>query len=147
MALSIRDNIKRIEEKIRQEKADSGDLQTSETAQKIQKLAVAAIIGGAADWEPYMKIFATDENDKLDEDALQRLRPEPNTEEAFERNTARAYLIGNGNCGPNSVDVPTAGMDFGVGGNLDSNLPLEDNVDFGVGDNLDSELPVEGDRV
>lgn len=126
MAFRIRNNIKRIQEKIRQEQAASPDLRTSKTANDLQELAVAAILGGAADWEPYMKFFATDEDGQLHEDALQRLRPEPNTKANAERNVARAYLIGNGNCGANSVDGPSGGMEFGVGDALDFGLPPED---------------------
>jgi hypothetical protein len=124
MALRIRQNIKRIQEKTKLEQEASEDGKTSQTALDLQVKAVAAILGGAADWEPYMTVFATDENNVLDTDALARLRPEPNTVANSERNKARAYLIGNGNCGPLSVDGPD--MEFGVGDNLDFGLPIED---------------------
>lgn len=123
MAFRIRDNIKRIQEKIKKEQDASADGRTSKTANELQEMAVAAILGGAADWEPYMTVFATDENGFLHEDALARLRPERNSEESAARNKARAYLIGNGNCGPMSVDG--VDMDFGVGDNLDFTVPDE----------------------
>jgi hypothetical protein len=118
MALNIENNIKRIKDIIRAEQEASPSGRDSTTANDLQEKAVAAILGGAADWEPYMKVFATDENEVLDTAALARLKPEPNTDEAaVKRNKARAYLIGNGNCGPNSVLGQS--MDFGVGSLLD----------------------------
>ena len=124
MAFRIRHNIKKIQEKIKQEQDASDDGRTSQTANDLQEKAVAAILGGAPEWEPYMMIFATDEKGYLHEDALARLRPEPNTEESASRNKARAYLIGNGNCGPMSVDG--VDMEFGVGDQLDFTVPTEE---------------------
>ncbi|MCD9188449.1 MAG: hypothetical protein LUM44_18675 [Pyrinomonadaceae bacterium] len=121
MALNIRENIKRIQAQIKKEQNESPD-GTSKFAIEIQEKAIAAILGGAADWEPYMKVFATDADGNLDTVALARLRPEPpnsTDREVTKRNKARAYLIGNGNCGAFSVDGPPAGLEFGVGDNLD----------------------------
>jgi hypothetical protein len=134
MALKIRNNIKKIQAIIKAEKEASENGRTSKLASEIQRKAVAAILGGAADWEPYMRIFATDiESGVLDEAALARLKPEPldpEDKESFARNTARAYLIGNGNCGPDSMadppDTQACGdTEFGVGDNLDFTLPQE----------------------
>ncbi|HVE59418.1 MAG TPA: hypothetical protein VNB22_21590 [Pyrinomonadaceae bacterium] len=145
MAFRIRDNIKRIQEKIKLEQEASDDGKTSQTANDLQEKAVAAILGGAAEWEPYMVIFATDEKGFLHEDALARLRPECHTGESVSRNKARAYLIGNGNCGPMSVDGPD--MEFGVGDTLDFTVSDEsaDDVDMalGVGDSVDFTVPVQ----
>ena len=54
---------------------------------------MATILGAAAAWEDYMKMFAKDGAE------LNRLQAEPNTDENFEKNLARSYLVGNGNCG------------------------------------------------
>ena len=148
MAFRIRDNIKRIQEQIKQEQDESDDGRTSQTANDLQEKAVAAILGGAADWELYMMIFATDEKGLLHEDALARLRPERHSEESASRNKARAYLVGNGNCGPMSVDG--VDMEFGVGDHLDFTVAEEpaDGVDMalGLGDSVDFTVPVEDEE-
>ena len=107
--MSIRDNIEEIQTLVDQERAASGG--HSATAMELQNKAVAAILGGASAWDEYMKMFSKNNTQ------LTKLRPEPNTDENFERNLARSYLVGNGNCGAASPD----GTEylFGVTGTLD----------------------------
>ena len=120
MTVKIQDSIARIERQIAEEMENSPDRQTSLTALRLQEKSVAAILGGSAAWEPYMTEFAKDEGGVLDTAALARLMPDGN----LERDQARAYLIGNGNCGALSVSGP--GISFGVGNKLDFGLPEED---------------------
>jgi hypothetical protein len=94
--MSIRTNIEEVQATVDQQRANSGG--RSSLANELQEKAVATILGGAAAWENYMNAFAKDEKE------LGRLRAEPNTDENFERNLARSYLVGNGNCGAASPD-------------------------------------------
>lgn len=94
--MSIRTNIEEIQATVDQQRANSGG--NSTMANDLQKKAVATILGGASAWENYMKTFAKTSAE------LNRLRAEPNTDEFFERNLARSYLVGNGNCGAASPD-------------------------------------------
>lgn len=89
--MSIRENIEEVQTTVDQQRSSSGG--NSPMANELQVKAVATILGDAAAWENYMKMFAKDSAE------LSRLQAEPNTDENFEKNLARSYLIGNGNCG------------------------------------------------
>jgi hypothetical protein len=110
--MAISDNIKKIEEKI---KGEYGGKQTP-TGRELRVKAVAAIFAGAnsEEWKDYMRLFADNE------DELAKLMPESNLKEdpqIADRNLARAYLVGNGNCGAESpIGVS---LSFGVGTKLD----------------------------
>ena len=94
--MSIRTNIEEVQTTVDQQRSSSGG--DSPLANELQLKAVATILGGASAWENYMKKFAKNSAE------LDRLRAEPNTDEFFERNLARSYLVGNGNCGAASPD-------------------------------------------
>lgn len=103
--LKISEKIQRIQRIIEEERANS-PTNDSPTANDLQVKAAAAIMGGAKYWDPYMEIFAEDADGKLNAADLAKLQPETDAAPHSEKNLARAYLIGNGNCGPAS---PTAG--------------------------------------
>ncbi len=94
--MSIRENIEEIQATVDQQRSGSGG--NSPMANDLQKKAVATIMGGAAAWDNYMKSFAKNSIE------MNRLRAEPDTDENFEKNLARSYLVGNGNCGAASPD-------------------------------------------
>lgn len=94
--MSIRTNIEEVQTTVDQQRSGSGG--DSPLANELQEKAVATILGGASAWDNYMKKFAKDT------DEMNRLRAEPNTDENFEKNLARSYLVGNGNCGAASPD-------------------------------------------
>lgn len=93
--MSIEANIAEKQEAIDKERRNSptGD---SEIANDLQVKASTAVHGGENEWTSYMNEFA-----KTTEE-LARLMPETNDLPNSPRNLARAYLIGNGVCGPAS---------------------------------------------
>jgi hypothetical protein len=110
--MAISDNIREIQDKINNEFGSSN----TPTGDELREKAVAAIFEGAnsAEWNNYMQLFA-----KTD-DELAKLMPEPNPnsdQEISDRNLARAYLVGNGNCGAESPSG--APLSFGIGTTLD----------------------------
>src|SRR5437867_3523652 len=74
-----------------------------------QTLAIAAILGGikSPDWETYMRQFV--EKDAaglpLDPDQLKRLLATDTSAGNADQDLHRAYLVGNGVCGPFSPDT------------------------------------------
>ena len=110
--MAISNNIQEIEQKITSEFGSSN----TPTGDEIREKAVAAIFQGAdsKEWKNYMQLFAKTE------DELAKLMPEPNPNNDSEiagRNLARAYLVGNGNCGAESpLGAP---LSFGIGATLD----------------------------
>jgi hypothetical protein len=105
--MNIRDTInERIVTPIIQENASTGD--KSPTAQKLHRLAVAAITAGQGTppdaitpaWRAYMTFLLTGLVDgaAADPTDLRRLLPEDGTTDEA-RQTERAYLVGNGMCG------------------------------------------------
>jgi hypothetical protein len=112
--MAISDNIREVYEKIKREYGTG----KTPTGNKVRKKSVAAIMAGASseEWKDYMKLFAKNEAE------LARLMPEPNPKnkrDIARRNLARAYLVGNGPCGADSVTG--APLDYGIGNVLDSN--------------------------
>ena len=110
----ISDKIKEKEDQIKEEFALPQPQRT--TGNEIAKKSVAAILGGPAEWIDYMNLFTGG-----DPANLAKLMPELNTEPPnpiiTNRNRARAYLVGNGNCGGESpAGVP---LSFGVWTTLD----------------------------
>ncbi len=83
----------------------------STIANDLQVKASAAVHGGTAEWTNYMREFAktTDE--------MGRLQPDTNDLPSSPRNLARAYLIGNGVCGPASPGGTE--LSYTVGDTLD----------------------------
>lgn len=99
--MSILANIMEVKQKIEAEMAAAG---VSETANDLQGKGLAAILGGTNEWVTFMKLFA-----KTPEE-LARLIPTDGTETNKEMNEARAYLIGNSTCTPDTL----AKLEFGV---------------------------------
>ncbi|HEX7176199.1 MAG TPA: hypothetical protein VF240_13135 [Pyrinomonadaceae bacterium] len=88
--MTIKSNIEEVITKIIAE-VDAG-LEDKEVATEVGDKAVAAILGGAAEWAAYMKLFA-----KTPEE-LARLIPTDGTADETKQK-ARAYLVANGTCG------------------------------------------------
>lgn len=91
--MTVRDNIQTLMTRIEEEREATED-SSSGTADRIQELAMKAIIGGPAEWVDYMSIYALP--DKPEQ--LARLIPTDGTTDA-DRQKARAYLVANGTCG------------------------------------------------
>jgi hypothetical protein len=107
--MSVQSKIQAVQNKINTERAAGG---TSQTADKLQVAAAAAILKGGDKVEAYMQLF--------EPDAAELARMLPDGGDAHTgKNLARAYLMGNGNCGPNSPQGSQFGLLFGVGGILD----------------------------
>ncbi len=108
--MSIESNIADKQSAIDAERATSptGD---SAIANDLQVKASAAVHGGDSEWETYMREFASTT------DELARLMPETNDLPTSPRNLARAYLIGNGVCGPASPGGTE--LSYTVGDTLD----------------------------
>lgn len=108
--MSIETNIQNKQDAINAERAASptGD---SEIANTLQIKAMAAVYGGTTEWGEYMTMFA------VTTEEMARLQPGLDDLPSSERNLARAYLLGNGICGPAS----TGGVElsFTVGNKLD----------------------------
>jgi hypothetical protein len=109
--MSILDNIKKIQSDFKAAQ-DAG--QEFPLAIEIQNKSIDAIIEGAEsdDWSDYMEIFATNPAE------LARLIPTDGTDGDAIKRRARAYLVGNGPCGPETL----LRLDFGVGDDLDYQL-------------------------
>jgi hypothetical protein len=110
--MAISNNIQEIEDKITNEFGSSN----TPTGNEVREKAVAAIFEGAnsKEWKNYMQLFAKTN------DELAKLMPEPNPNSDREitgRNLARAYLVGNGNCGAESPSGTP--LSFGIGTTLD----------------------------
>lgn len=103
--MSIKSNIQEMKAKLA---AEEGKPNTP-VADDMRAKVVQAIVGGSAQWDDYMRLFA-----KNDEE-LARLRPDPLEPEVSERNLARAYLVGNGVC----TVLTHRNLDFGVEDALD----------------------------
>ena len=108
--MSILNNIQKIQ----------ADFQTAQEqgmefplAMEIQDKSVEAIIGGdqSEAWVEYMKIFASPSQPE----ELARLIPTDETRDDPDKRLARAYLVGNGPCGP----LTLTRLDFTVGDTLD----------------------------
>jgi hypothetical protein len=102
----------RIVNKILEERAASGG-NDSPTAQRMQDLALAAIVAGqrdakgdiTPDWRADMTFLLSGiANEAVDPADLSRLLPEDGTTEA-ERQKERAYVTGNGMCGTATGDA------------------------------------------
>ena len=108
--MSIEKNIEEKQEAIDAERAASptGD---SAIANDLQVKAAAAVQGGTAEWNKYMNEFAKTS------DEMARLQPDNASLPSSPRNLARAYLIGNGICGPASPGGTE--LSYTVGGTLD----------------------------
>jgi hypothetical protein len=94
--MTIRANI---EERIRQmvqEIAGEGP-GGGEISQQVKQRAIAAIMGGAADWVAYMNLFAKTPAE------LARLIPSDGTQDDPEKREARAYLVANAICTPGTA--------------------------------------------
>lgn len=116
--MAISDNVRRVQKQIEAERMASDDGATSQISLDLRDKAIKAMFGGAAEWDDYMKVFATDANNVISQSDLAKLRPEePIDNDNFDRNKARAYLLGNGTCGSQSPLPP--GLDFTVGTTLD----------------------------
>ena len=108
--MSIEKNIENKQDAINAERAASAT-GNSEIANGLQVKAAAAVYGGTPEWDDYMKEFAKTS------DEMARLQPETTSLPNSERNLARAYLIGNGICGPASFGG--VALSFTVGNKLD----------------------------
>ena len=108
--MSIEKNIEDKQTAINAQRAASatGD---SAIANDLQVKATAAVQGGTTEWDNYMKEFAKDSSE------MARLQPEAGGTPSSPRNLARAYLIGNGICGPASPQGSE--LSFTVGATLD----------------------------
>ncbi|MCY7375240.1 MAG: hypothetical protein LH472_04630 [Pyrinomonadaceae bacterium] len=108
--MSIRTNIEDKQTEIDEERAVSptGD---SAIANDLQGRAAAAVRGDEGAWDNYMKTFAKDSTE------MARLQPDPAGVPNSPQNLARAYLIGNGICGPASPGGTE--LSFTVGDTLD----------------------------
>lgn len=130
--MPISQNIKDVQQTIIDELGAAGSGGASATANKLQKLSTAIILGKADEWDNYMGVFAKNEGE------LERLRPEPDGDaEADERNSARAYLVRNGVCGAASPgEVPQTTM-CAIGGpmlfTVTETLDLEEDAAAAAG--------------
>jgi hypothetical protein len=108
--MSILENIKKIKADFKESQEQGRDFPL---AMEIQAKSVEAIIGGADSeaWVEYMKIFASPD----DPQQLARLIPTDHTENDPEKRLARAYIVGNGPCGP----ITLTKLDFTVNDTLD----------------------------
>ncbi len=106
----ILDNIKKIQQDFKEAQEQGTEFPL---AMEIQAKSVEAIIGGAKSeaWIEYMKIFASPSDPKQ----LERLVPTDGTDDDTDKRLARAYLAGNGPCGP----ITLTRLDFTVDDTLD----------------------------
>jgi hypothetical protein len=68
-----------------------------DVSRQVKEGAINAIMGGAADWVAYMKLFANNP------DQLARLIPSDGTEDDLDKREARAYLVSNAICAPGTA--------------------------------------------
>ena len=96
--MAISDNIRAKMGLIAQENAETEG--ESETGKDIATKAIAAIHKGAGstEWKTYMELFAA--GNAAD---LARLIPTDGSENDTAKREARAYLVGNGVCGPGTT--------------------------------------------
>jgi hypothetical protein len=110
--MSIQEKIKAVQDKINEQRLASGGV-SSAKAVEVQEAAAAAILLGGEKIRDYMRIFTQDEEE------LAKMMPDPAKPPHKGKNLARAYLMGDGNCGPASPQGPGLGLLFGVSGILD----------------------------
>ena len=97
--MSISDNISGKMEAIHQERVQINDPnQPHPIADEVRTKAMKAILGSAADWVIYMKLYSTNP------DELARLIPTDGSDNDEKKNIARAYLAANGMCAPGTGD-------------------------------------------
>ena len=97
--MAIRDNIAKKMEDIHQERVEIPDpTKPHPIADEVKIKSMKAILGSAADWVMYMKLYATTPEE------LARLIPTDGTENNEQMNVARAYLAANGMCAPGTGD-------------------------------------------
>lgn len=101
--MSIRDNVTKIKKQMLMEVGETA----KPTCDKISKLGLKAIHNGkdSAEWREYMTLFAEPGNDKQ----LNRLLAKDDTANDDAMNEARAYLVADGPCTPDTV------LNFGKG--------------------------------
>jgi hypothetical protein len=105
---NVEEKKKLIETEMEASKAATGAA-TSATADDLKRKGLDAILGGPVEWVRYMKEFA-----KTPEE-LARLIPTDGTHDRADMNDARAYLIANAPCTPETVSK----LIFGVTDILD----------------------------
>ena len=98
--MTILSNIRDVRRKIEDEKEASGN-GTSDTANRLKRKGLDAILRRPGAVESYMQEFAKTP------DELARLMP---TDEVSAKNDARAYLISNAPCTPETVSRLEAGV-------------------------------------
>ena len=101
--MSIKDNIKEVRKKMLLEVGEPN----RPTCDDVSRMGLAAIHNGknSAEWEAYMKLFVEVGNDAQ----LNRLLAKDGTENEPDMNRARAYLVADGPCTPDTV------LNFGKG--------------------------------
>lgn len=93
--MSISANIQaKIDELEAERLAIDDDTKPHPKADEVRTKAMKAILGSAADWVIYMKLYAKDA------DELARLIPTDGSDNDEVKNIARAYLAANGMCAP-----------------------------------------------
>lgn len=91
--MTIRANIEKRMEEMQKEVEKLGT-QGGEVSKNVKEAAIAAILGGAAEWVTYMNLFATTPAE------LARLIPGVEPDDNSDRLEARAYLVANAVCAP-----------------------------------------------
>lgn len=76
----------------------------SQTAERLKRKALDAIMGGANEWVTYMREFAKTP------DELARLIPTDGTDNQADMNDARAYLVAKSPCGTDTVTTFERGI-------------------------------------
>jgi len=101
--MPIKDKIKEVRKKMLLEVGEAN----RPTCDKVSSMGLLAIHNGkdSAEWEAYMKLFVEPNN----EAQLKRLLAKDGTENDAEMNRARAYLVADGPCTPDTV------LNFGKG--------------------------------
>ena len=101
--MPIKDKIKEVRKKMLLEVGEAN----RPTCDQVSSLGLLAIHNGkdSAEWEAYMKLFVEPNN----EAQLKRLLAKDGTENDAEMNRARAYLVADGPCTPDTV------LNFGKG--------------------------------
>ena len=90
--MTIRDNIREKRTAVVAEQPNGGPVSA-----KLKEKAIAAILGGAAEWVNYMRLFAKTPGE------LARLIPSDGTQDDAEKREARAYLVANAVCAPGTT--------------------------------------------
>lgn len=116
--MNILANVLEVKATIIKEMKDSPNGKTSETADRLSRKGLDAILRKEGAWETYMQEFA-----KTPEE-LARLIPTDGTENKEGMNDARAYLISNGPCTPDTV----SNLELNVTSKLDVEVqPVDDD--------------------